>query len=457
MNEEWRGGFLYDGRLRDRGGFTVGRKLMLRVLSTLVVLMGCFANHANAAPRVVIAPQSDTVYVIQGMDLADVSGLDITIRYDPAALDSPRIAQGSLVGGALMAANVSSPGMARLALVRTVAINGSGPIATVAFSRIRSTGAEIQSLTASALSSSGSKVPVGTDITNSPIPPDSGTQAGGQDTNGTTQENPAGSAGPGTAASAGAAVETAAAAAASTKPAAPGILAVPASALPEKTEAVPPSPEKAAAETDQPGTEKAVPQEESQVALAEKPAVKAPEQEREKVLAYPSVLDRFKDYKGNKSPQSLMALFSANPGQQDPPLVLSDGKTTVRVMLELDSKKENNNFLLEGVSLVSLRSKEGNRWIAELLPDRKTLRTSVSVPKGHQLNVMPLNVAPPLEGQSKRLTEADFRKFLQERGTDKSPQHDLNNDGKRDYIDDYIFTANYVVQQQEKSRIKKSK
>ena len=427
---------------------------MLKLLSAIAILLWCFAGHANAAPRVIIAPQSDTVYVIQGMDFSNVSGLDLTIHYDPAALGSPRFAQGSLVGGALMAANVSSPGTARLALVRVVAFNGSGPIATVTFSRIRSTGAEIQSLTASALSASGSKIQVGTDITNSPIATSTGTPASGQDTGGTTamSENQGGSAGSDSAASAGAASQTAVGATASPNPAAPGILAIPASALPEKTEAVLPSSEKAASATDQPGAEKTASQE-SQVALAEKPAVKAPEPEK-KVLAYQSVLDKFQDYKGNKSPQSFIALFSANPGKQDPPLVLSDGKTTVRIVLELDSKGENNHFLLDGVTLVSLRNKEGNLWIAELLPDRKTLRASVSVPNGHQLNVMPLNVAPPLDASvgpsTGKLTETDFQRYLKERGTAKSPRFDLNGDGVRNYIDDYIFTANYLAQPKER-------
>jgi hypothetical protein len=61
-----------------------------------------------------------------------------------------------------------------------------------------------------------------------------------------------------------------------------------------------------------------------------------------------------------------------------------------------------------------------------------------------------LTVVPPLPanlkiGNGGKLTEADFNQFLKERGTDKAPRFDLNGDGKRDYVDDYIFTANYLV------------
>jgi hypothetical protein len=42
------------------------------------------------------------------------------------------------------------------------------------------------------------------------------------------------------------------------------------------------------------------------------------------------------------------------------------------------------------------------------------------------------------------MTEEDFNRYLKERETAKSPQFDLNIDGKRDYLDDYIFTANYL-------------
>jgi hypothetical protein len=58
-------------------------------------------------------------------------------------------------------------------------------------------------------------------------------------------------------------------------------------------------------------------------------------------------------------------------------------------------------------------------------------------------------VAPPagidLDGSGK-VNEADFTLFLKERGAENAPRFDLNGDGARNYLDDYIFTANFIVQ-----------
>ena len=48
-------------------------------------------------------------------------------------------------------------------------------------------------------------------------------------------------------------------------------------------------------------------------------------------------------------------------------------------------------------------------------------------------------------GKGGGLSEADFNLFLRGAGKAKAPLYDLNGDARRDYIDDYIFTANYIV------------
>lgn len=60
----------------------------------------------------------------------------------------------------------------------------------------------------------------------------------------------------------------------------------------------------------------------------------------------------------------------------------------------------------------------------------------------------PIIVAPKAVvdlDKSRKVTEADFKLFLRDRGSAKKPKFDLNGDGKRDFVDDYIFTANYLV------------
>ncbi len=67
---------------------------------------------------------------------------------------------------------------------------------------------------------------------------------------------------------------------------------------------------------------------------------------------------------------------------------------------------------------------------------------------------IPLTVSPKARVdliQTDKVSEADFALFLKERGAAGAPKFDLNGDGKRDYLDDYIFTANYLAAQKEKS------
>jgi hypothetical protein len=221
---------------------------------------------------------------------------------------------------------------------------------------------------------------------------------------------------------------------------------------PSDGKAATPPTDQAAADAAKPATDANAPLETAKATPPEKPVPAAPEPEKKKVLLYKSVLERFKEYSGVKTPEALIALFSPQKEQakQDPPIVLSDGKATVKVILELNPGGENNNFLLDGVSLVSLNNKDKNSWVVELIPDNKVTEATISIPRNKQWNVMPLTVAPPMDVKidpsSGKLSEADFKLFLKERGTAKAPKFDLNNDGRRDYIDDFIFTANYLVQ-----------
>jgi hypothetical protein len=415
------------------------KSLFLLCCFTLFMGFGFWlAPEAFSAPGVTIAPASDSVYAVQGTDFSDASGMDITIRYDPTALAGPQVVQGGLIGGALMAINASTPGMIRLALVRVTAINGSGPIATITFTRLKSTGADILSLVSSAINSAGRNVPVTSQVVNSVKTADSGAstdQNAGQPTGGTSSSPEPGT--PGTTATAPTGVVG---------------MVVPVPGAPASdVQSANSSTGQPAADLQQPAADAIVPNEAAKDS-SEKMIAKAVEPERKKIEMYQGVLERFKDFKGKKTPKALMALFNmqGKDANQDPPIVLSNGKATVKIVLELDSRGKNNNFLLDGASLVSLKNKEKDLWVLELLPDSRIYEATVSVPRGAQWNVIPLTVAPPMDVNidpaAGRLTEADFKLYLKEQGTAKAPRFDLNKDGRRDYIDDFIFTANYLVQ-----------
>ncbi len=311
----------------------------------LLSFLSCWISpDAIAAPSVAIGPSSDGVYEVQGNDFSDTSGIDITIRYDPAALASPQVAQGGLVGGALMAVNTSTSGKIRLALIRVTAINGSGTIATITFTRVKSTGADIQSVVSSAINSSGKNIAVTSQVVNSVKTADSGVsteQQTGQPTDGASS-SPVPST-PGTTATA---QVSGTPAATSTSPvpsttvpsataptAIVGVVVPSAGAFPSDIKSATSATDQPAPDTQQPENEKTAAQEPAKVALAEKPVVQAPGPEKKKVMAYQSVLEKFKEYKGKKTPEALMALFNPQVGQpkQEPRIAFADGKATVKV------------------------------------------------------------------------------------------------------------------------------
>jgi hypothetical protein len=123
----------------------------------------------------------------------------------------------------------------------------------------------------------------------------------------------------------------------------------------------------------------------------------------------------------------------------------------VKAFIELPaSGKKAPNFALTGATVISISLENNSTWVVEVLPDKGTYEASIIAVQDEVLKKIPLTVSPPLPagvkiGAGGKLTDADFVLFLKERGTDKAPRFDLNGDGKRDYIDDYIFTANFLA------------
>jgi hypothetical protein len=439
------------------------------LLLCFLMLSGQLASEAFASPNVTIAPMSDNVYAIQCGDFSDIRKVDITIQYDAAAFTAPRVVQSGLAADAILAVTDSKQGVLRFTLDQKaptwlrrwtlppgsgrLAINGSGTLAIVTFVRTMSTGADILSLAASAVSGTGQGITVATQVVNIRETADSGT--GTEQQTGRTEESPV---------SAETAHETTPAATVATAPAITATLQAGGTGMAAPSGRHFPSDDGGGATPllDQPAVEIRQPDNDAaifpKIANTEsdnKPVPKT--SEHKKTMKHQSVLERFREYKGEKTPETLMALFSAGGEgelRQDPPLVLSDGKTTLNVVVELDSK--DNNFYLDGASLVSLKNKEKNYWVVELLPKKNALTATITIPRNDQWHVASLTVAPPWDVtgylSSGKSAEADFRGYLKERGMAKSPGFDLNGDGRRDYIDDYIFTANFIVERDSKAK-----
>jgi len=112
----------------------------------------------TVASEVTIILADSGSYTIQGINMDGVVGINLTINYDSASLSSPTVALGSLVTGALMAANTNSPGSIKIVIITTKAFSGSGPIASISFGSQKGTGG-ITLVSTNLINDSGTSVP----------------------------------------------------------------------------------------------------------------------------------------------------------------------------------------------------------------------------------------------------------------------------------------------------------
>jgi len=167
-----------------------------------------------------------------------------------------------------------------------------------------------------------------------------------------------------------------------------------------------------------------------------------------------SVLERFRSYSGPRSKEALSGLFSltANPVVRQQPLIaISDGRTAVMIAVKVSSADGTApNFAVEGAKMLSLERKERDEWLIKALPQAGTLHVSLLVVNGSVTQAFPLTVAPPLP-QNVVASSQEFGSFLETPDTPEA-SHDLNGDGRHDYIDDYIYMANVLVIERESGR-----
>lgn len=141
----------------------------MREISIIVTVILCALADpfsAFAAATVTIAHSGGGSYVLQATGMDRAAAIDITLGYDSAFLANPRVVQGGLVPGALMAVNPNVPGTVRMAMITTNPVSGSGTIATLTFDRIGDSSGKITSLNAGLADIEGRPLPVTVQIAN---------------------------------------------------------------------------------------------------------------------------------------------------------------------------------------------------------------------------------------------------------------------------------------------------
>jgi hypothetical protein len=160
-----------------------------------------------------------------------------------------------------------------------------------------------------------------------------------------------------------------------------------------------------------------------------------------------SVLEHFRTFTGQRTPDALLRLFST-PGatdtvKQKPEVVLSDGLTHVELTLTISTADNAApNFAGIEAALISVKQIQAGVWQLDLLPEAGSWKSAVVIQQGTGSRTVPLTVAPPLSGD---LSMKVFAAYLKDSQADEQQRVDLNGDGKLDYQDDYVLAVNVLV------------
>jgi hypothetical protein len=162
------------------------------------------------------------------------------------------------------------------------------------------------------------------------------------------------------------------------------------------------------------------------------------------------VLQQFHDFRGSKGARELAALFQQSAGGkivQDPAIAISDGKTPVKIRLELEQVGDSApNFGLSDARFVSLRRSGERSWDLVVVPNAGTWQARLIIKSGGELAEFPLVVVPRIE-LAGVVNERNFRAEL-DRYLSGQPAGNQEEGGPdRRFLLEYIFTANFLAKQ----------
>ncbi len=416
----------------------------IRFLMVLMVLTVILTTTASCwgAPLLTLAGRGNGLYEVLAQGVEDVRDITLILTYDPETLSEPRIKQRGLAFGAMMTPDFSVPGLIRVGITSNSpqGIKGSGSVAMLSFNTATRNAGKVLSFSATLTSVKGEGIPLTKPqiladdkgrFQGNPFPPNS--------------DEPAGAI-TGTLGGTGTPLPVAPLRQASASTSGPLGGGAPTAETAAPTESRPPVPEmqREAAELLLESPLPVVP------SLGRVEGVKPLESCEGALSGARSILSLFREYTGpGTTIQGLTALFSsaAYPGfRQEPPIALADGSTKISVYLTPQvPASQSPNFALMGAKQVSLK-RSGNEYLLELIPGAGALEASITLVSQGRVTEYPLVVAPLLTpGMTKEKVgdEAAFTRYLAEYAQGRG---DLNSDGRTDYRDLYVYTANYLSQ-----------
>lgn len=402
---------------------------VIRSIAIIAFLTAFHAVTSHASPVVTIPSSQGSSFTVQGTSMDGVAGIQLDIAYDSASLSSPSVSQGGLVSGAMLAANTNSPGLIKIAIISTRTFSGSGTIATISFASRNGAGG-ITSISASTIDSKGASLATSSSIQST----DTNQSASNSSTN-QPSSNPQPQS-----------TTVSATTASSTTPTYLGTVSMPTDSQRSDSPSAKPA-NIAPGYGEQSVVAQASPE---KAATPIKPNVEAKNDETPQLVVYKSIAERFKQVTGNKTLSEMAALFDKKVAQfitQTPAVVLSDGKKTATLVIDLPARIVSSpNFAVNNGKLVSFKQDKATkgRWRVEVLPEIDTTKVTLTIIAGSEEFEYPLTVAPVVRS-ALTLDAQGWKNFLKDSGTPQAPHHDLNGDGKRDYVDEYVFVANYLT------------
>ncbi|MFA7404640.1 MAG: cohesin domain-containing protein [Pelobacteraceae bacterium] len=429
----------------------------LRFITTLLlaVLVAAY-DYGEAATIFNIAPSGAASYSITAIDLPDASGVDLTITYDTATLEAPKVTAGVLTSSAMVASNTDVPGLVRIAFITGGVIKGTGQLASISFVKKGNVPAPQPTLSSSAYTATLAPLAVQS-TSGTPQPTNEAAGTGGTDNN---AANP-GSGGGSTSNSAGGMTYTPGTQQSGSTLGSVSLPQEPGGNNPYREEARKDERHDEAAYPNGAANPSATPEGNTAASQETSPPVAAPEAKtggiRTTLKTSQSVLDRFRAFKNSRSLKQFSSLFDMSALHeagivQLPGIVVTDGKSLVTVTVDLVNEADTPSFSLKGANLKSIRRLSDKKWELVALPQKgkSDVRLSIIL-KGESLEI-PLIAVPPIEQSAAAkldaLSATALDALLAKPLINNKPGYDLNSDGKQDYLDDYILVAHRLLKQQ---------
>lgn len=162
-------------------------------------------------------------------------------------------------------------------------------------------------------------------------------------------------------------------------------------------------------------------------------------------------LDRLRQAQGNQSLAARLNMIRPSgykQVRQEPEIAWSDGNTPVQLAFLAYSGGDAPNLALTNLRLRRLFRANDGRWMLDAQAHENAWEARVFVMEQGKTLSVPVVVAPRVAidfNQDGRIDEADYALLL-DALKNADPAFDLNGDGATDYIDEYIFLANYLLQ-----------